>query len=121
MPCRCTVNIKQHGHHNCKYLTFGSRNLAIGTVLSEELLKSLERPADVLLGNLCQGIDLSEGSGNTALAAGNEDTSGNDSFLRLALECLCVIDQLEQVLGDIGDVLWNGNGVTMSTDLLVCC
>lgn len=90
-------------------------------ILSKELLESLESSTDVLLGNLCQGVYLSEGSGNTALTTGNENTSSDDCFLRLALESLCIIDQLEQVLGSIGDILGNVNGVAVSTDLLVCC
>jgi hypothetical protein len=88
-------------------------------MLRKELFQSLESSADILLGNLRQSVDLTEGSGNTALAAGNEDAARNDSFWRLALECLGIIDEFEEVLCGIGDVLGYVNSITVSADLLV--
>ncbi len=92
-----------------------------GTVLSKELLQSLESSANILLRNLGQCVDLSEGTGNTALAAGDEDATGDNSFLRFALECLCVINELEEMLGSVRDILGDIDGIAMSTDFLVCC
>ncbi len=90
------------------------------TVLSQELLKSLESSTDIFLRNLRQCIDLAESSGNTTLAAGDEDTAGDDCFLRLALESLCVIDEFEEVLGRVGDLLGNVDGIAVSADFFVC-
>lgn len=55
--------------------------ILFGVIISEELLQGLESSANILLGNLRQSVDFAEGSGNAALATGDEDTSGNDSLL----------------------------------------
>lgn len=89
------------------------------TILSKELLQSLESSANILLGNLRQCVDLAESSGNTALAAGDKDTAGDNSFLRFALKGFGIIDELEEMLCVIRDVLGNANSVTVGTDLLV--
>jgi hypothetical protein len=91
-----------------------------GTVLSKELLQSLESSTNFLLGNLGQCEDFSEGTGNTTLAAGDEDAAGDDSLLSLTFESLGIINELEEMLGCVGNVLGNVDGVAMSTNLLVC-
>lgn len=113
--------MKQNESSNRKQLTILSSLCLVLTVVGEELLENFESSTNIFLRDFGQGVDLSEGSGDTALAAGNEDTSGNDCFLRLALESLCVINQFEEVLGCIGDILGDINSVAVGTDLLVGC
>jgi hypothetical protein len=64
-------------------------------------------------------VNFAEGSGNTALAAGDEDAASINRFWRLALHSLSVIDPLEKVLCGIRRVLGNADSIADCTNLLV--
>lgn len=89
-------------------------------VLGEELLQGFVNPANLLSADLGDGEDLRERTRNLALAASNEDAARDEDILGLALECLGVIDSLEQVLGSVGHVLLDIEPLTHCANLLVC-
>lgn len=88
-------------------------------VAGEELLQCLEGAPNILLGHLRQGVDLAERARHPVLPARNENAPGDDSFLGLAFERLCVVDHLEEVLGRIGARLGQADGVAVRANLLV--
>ncbi len=53
------------------------------------------------------------------MAAGDEDASGDECFLGLALESTRVADHLVEMLGRIGDHLCYADCITVGTDLSV--
>ena len=86
---------------------------------AEEFLQCLESAADLFLRDLGQGEDLTKGTADTALATSNEDASCDNGFLGLPFESLSVIDDLEQVLREVGSSLGDMDSVAVRTDLLV--
>lgn len=86
---------------------------------AEELLQCLESAANLFLRDLGQGENLTEGTADAALATSNEDTSCNNGFLGLPFESLSIIDNLEQVLREVGGGLGDVDSIAVGTDLLV--
>ena len=87
---------------------------------SKELLQSFEDPPDLCYGDFRQGADLEEGSVDFALTASNKDTTSDDGFLRFASERSGIVDYFEQMLGSVGYVLGNADGITQCAHLLIC-
>lgn len=78
-----------------------------------------EYPPDLLLADIGQVEDFLEGTRYVVLATGDEDASSDNDFLRLALEDLVLVDELEDVLGSVGHVLAHVDGVAEGYNLLV--
>lgn len=88
---------------------------------SEELLEGFVDAPNLFSGNLGHCEDLGESARDLALPAGDEDAPGNDNILRFSLECLCVIDDFEQILCGVGYILLDVKTIAECTDFLVGC
>ena len=85
----------------------------------QELLEHLEGLANVLLGNMSEGVDLAESSGNIGLATCDENASSDDRVLRLPLKVLGVVGHLEDMLGGVLNRLGNIDRIAEMTNLAI--
>ena len=79
----------------------------------------LEDTSDLGFGDLGDGENLAESSRHLALTACDEDTSGNDRFLRFPSESSLLLDDFEKMFGGVRDVFRDSHPVAESSYLFV--